>query len=180
MNQMVIVCTSGTRPSPPQHGMVIYETDTAFFRYCSEVTGPNWARWKGGLTYVTATSAQSTTTTTFVKDSGIGDLVFVADNANTPHRIRYIARAISDAANTTMDYRLYDGGVSSPTTSSTLIGGASVVLYAVSVSTQLVCEVIQTFSAGTHTVAAFYGRTSGTGNVNPTTGQRILSIEALT
>ena len=32
MNQTVIVCTSGSRPSSPNDGMVIYETDTGFGR----------------------------------------------------------------------------------------------------------------------------------------------------
>lgn len=32
MKQAVISCTSGTRPSSPQDGMMIYETDTRFFR----------------------------------------------------------------------------------------------------------------------------------------------------
>ncbi|WP_330438825.1 hypothetical protein OHB44_28040 [Micromonospora sp. NBC_00821] len=40
MNQAVIVCTSGTRPSSPPEGMVIYETDTDLIRV---YTGSTWA-----------------------------------------------------------------------------------------------------------------------------------------
>src|ERR1044072_1879724 len=40
MNQSVIVCTSGTRPSSPGAGMTIYETDTDLYR---RWTGAAWA-----------------------------------------------------------------------------------------------------------------------------------------
>lgn len=39
MEQVVIVCTSGTRPSSPNEGMTIYETDTDLFRV---YTGSAW------------------------------------------------------------------------------------------------------------------------------------------
>lgn len=42
MNQENIVCTSGTRPTSPPQGMVIYETDTDTWLYCSNATGPIW------------------------------------------------------------------------------------------------------------------------------------------
>lgn len=39
MNQAVIVCTSGTRPSSPSSGMTIYETDTGFY---ATYNGSSW------------------------------------------------------------------------------------------------------------------------------------------
>jgi len=42
MYQSVVTCTSSTRPSVPPQGMVIYETDTDTFLYCSNSVGPIW------------------------------------------------------------------------------------------------------------------------------------------
>lgn len=48
MEQVIIVCTSTTRPSSPNSGMVIYETDTKIFRFYEDggwrhfLTGRTW------------------------------------------------------------------------------------------------------------------------------------------
>jgi len=152
------------------------------------------ASWAGGVagfannllgTQATSVSVLSTTTATFLKDSGCGDLTFVVTDAATIYRLTYSARARSDAASTSMDFRILDGGSSSPTAASPAVAGASsgVLAVAPSGATQLEAKTQQTFTVGTHTVAAFYGRTAGAGNVvaDQATGQqRLLSVEKLT
>lgn len=184
MNQAVIVCTSATRPASPVMGMVIYETDTGNYQYCQSPTGPIWGPIRTRLTYATSTASLSTTTTTFIKDTGCGDIVVVSPSATQVYwRVRYVARPQSDTAAATVDFRIYDGGASSPTTASTLLTGASMYLDGVGLAaaSMLECEEIVTLSVGTHTLAAFYGRTNGAGNVRPAfpTGPRLLSAEML-
>src|SRR6266498_5548447 len=43
MAQENIQCTAATRPATPHQGMVIYETDTDTWLYCSNATGPIWS-----------------------------------------------------------------------------------------------------------------------------------------
>lgn len=63
MKQVVIVCTSGTRPGSPNEGMTIYETDTE--RYAVH----NGTDWVYPFLAVTKTSAaQSVTSTTTLTD----------------------------------------------------------------------------------------------------------------
>ena len=132
-----------------------------------------------------SSTAASTTTTTEVKDTNVGDLVFTAAGTHALYRVKYRARAQSDAAATSVDYRIRDGGGSSPTNGSTQLAGASIYLAAASGAgaSQLICEEEVTgLAAGTHTIAGFYVRTSGAGNVNPgqATGQvRALTVERL-
>lgn len=63
MEQVVIACTSGTRPGSPNEGMTIYETDTD--RYAVH----NGTDWVYPLVSVTKTSAaQSVTSSTTITD----------------------------------------------------------------------------------------------------------------
>src|SRR5262249_11902395 len=180
----MVINNAITRPTNPVLGQVSYVITNDDFHYCSNSIGPVWSSWRSRILYNTSTSALSTTTTTFVKDTGCSDLAFSVLYANDFYRIRYIARANSDAATTTVDFRIYDGGASSPTTSSTQIAGATMYLdiAAGAGTSQLICETVLQLSAGTHTVAAFYGRAAGTGNVKAdqsASGARFLYAEQL-
>lgn len=67
MNQVVIVCTSGTRPASPSQGMTIYETDT------DRQAVHNGTDWVYPLVSVTKTSAAQsvTSSTTLVDITGV-------------------------------------------------------------------------------------------------------------
>ena len=58
MKQVVITCTTGTRPSSPVEGMTIYETDTD--RY-AKYTGSTWEYWAGSRVTFSPTVTATTT-----------------------------------------------------------------------------------------------------------------------
>lgn len=131
-------------------------------------------------------SAYSTAATVAVgavvtKDAGCGDLAFTTYDTRT-YQVRYSARCQASVAGTTMDIQLRDGGAASPTAASPLIGAKSIHLAgaAGAGATELSCvwdfDFNGTgFTAGDHTLAVFYVRTAGGGNVNvaqSTGGQR--------
>lgn len=126
----------------------------------------------------------ATTTATFVKDTAVGDLQFEVSDASVYYRLKYVARAQSSVANDDIDIRILDGGASSPTAASTtIVAGSQPVSGAAGAGAEnLNVEAAILLSVGTHTIAAFYGRAAGTGNVNvsnSTGGIRQLSIERL-
>lgn len=57
MKQTVIVCTSGTRPSSPNEGMTIFETDTDLYRYWN---GTMWRTPPGALEFLARRSSTFT------------------------------------------------------------------------------------------------------------------------
>lgn len=72
--QAVIVCTSGTRPSSPVEGMLIYETDTDdIFLY----NGTNWVRIHPTTQILTSGAA---VTTSAAAESTIATIVVPAQN----------------------------------------------------------------------------------------------------
>lgn len=79
--QVVIVCTSGTRPSSPPEGMTVYETDTDVIRVYS---GAAWKRFAVDLEtaapveIVESTAVTGFTNTTFAAGSPVCGLTFVA------------------------------------------------------------------------------------------------------
>ena len=128
-----------------------------------------------------SSTAASTTTTTEVKDTNVGDLAFTAIPAAT-YRVKYRARANTSLAPSDIDFRIRDSGsASSPTNTSTLLAGATLNLQGI--VGQLICEAEVTgLSAGTHTIAGFYVRAGGSGNIKPdqSTGQlRTLTVERI-
>jgi hypothetical protein len=164
--------------------MVIYETDTNLFWYCSNATGPVWYPVVTRTQYSVSDSNMGTTTTTFVKDTGCGDIQFTVPAATIVYRLRYTCRPLADANGSRVDLHINDGGASSPTNASTTVAAGNVYLALSggigSIST--VVENITTFTAGTHTIAAFYARGTGTANVtvdNPSAGKRVLSVEMM-
>lgn len=98
------------------------------------------------------------------KDGGVGDVTFTAV-AGRKYRIRYTTLVSVATANTNVFIRLRDGGASSPTTSSTLLtqGNTGMItqLGGPGQPTIVVDQLLSGLSAGTHTVAAFYGVLSG-------------------
>lgn len=144
------------------------------------------ANWINARTPVfnQSSAAQSTTTSTEVKDAGVGDLTVTVTDATAWYRVKYIARINSSVANDLVDIRIRDGGGSSPTNTSTQITGAEM---GVSVGgtggNNVTAEQLVQFTVGTHTLAGFYVRAAGTGNVNVSQAsgaQRVLSCEQIT
>lgn len=126
--------------------------------------------------------ASGTTTTAIAKDTAVGDVQFAVAEVNDWYRVSYLARVQSDAAPATVDFQIRDGGASSPTSTSGIIAGASrqVTNTGGAGAQDLQCIGYVQFSVGTHTIAAFFVRTAGSGNVqaNQSTGsKRMLIVE---
>ena len=153
--QVVVTCTSGTRPSSPPEGMVIYETDTdKVMQYTTATTG--WVPpWNLPWGYVTSASitANSSTFTTVADVTGLSVSPTVV--ANRRLKITFyglvdstvttdsIASYITDGSNNQLSQGYYTG-----------IGGGAmhhVVAYV-------------TTTAGTPTYKVRGARITGTGN----------------
>lgn len=126
-------------------------------------------------------AAASTTTTTEVKDTNVGDLAITVTDATAWYVVKYICRGNSSVTSDQMDIRIRDGGGSSPTNVSTQLAGASLQIpVGGSGGLQVTAEQYVQFTVGTHTIAGFYVRTAGTGNVNVSQAggaQRVLSCQ---
>lgn len=131
----------------------------------------------GILVRSTSVAATSGVTTTETKDGGTGDLTFTAVEGRR-YRVYYRARAQTNAGGTSIVFRIRDGGGSSPTNTSTIVGASQTTPAGtggqgeeLEVNQTLTCATggsgIDEISAGTHKVAAFYVRSAGTGTVNP-------------
>lgn len=151
------------------------------------------ASWINARTPVfkTSTVATSTTTTTETKDTNVGDLTFVVSDATVWYRITYMVRMNTDSTTgaSLISATVRDGGASSPTNTSTLIGETSQVLTVAGGPGQVATAAIslRQFSVGTHNIAGFYVRSSGAGNVSlvaldggGATLARFLSVEQIT
>ena len=82
MKQTVIVCTSGTRPSSPPHGMTVYETDTKSFRVWNSAawvrTGAFDQENAGTGAATDSTAIGGITSTSFITGSPVNGFSFVA------------------------------------------------------------------------------------------------------
>jgi len=128
-----------------------------------------------------STAATTAVTTTETKDDGVGDYAFTVKTGHF-YRVTYQCRARSSAAGDKIDVRIRDGGASSPTNTSTLRAGGEVGVNTTTGDQLIVTQMLSGLAAGTHTLAAFYVRAAGTGNVNvdQATGQtRELYVEDL-
>lgn len=114
MRQAVIKCTSGTRPSSPTHGMVIFETDTNRLRihdgtdwstvsYADRNAGGGQARV--GTTTRVVDSANITTTET------VTDLVNVFLRAGSTYRVRCVRGWASTTAGDSVFGRIREDDV---------------------------------------------------------------------
>lgn len=81
MNQSVIVCTSGTRPSAPTEGMVIYESDTKAYLVYNGTTFVRSGMFDHntyGMKYDTEATVQSFTSSTYSPGSPVCGTTFIA------------------------------------------------------------------------------------------------------
>jgi hypothetical protein len=138
------------------------------------VTGTVTATNMGGRISHNSSTSALTATAAELKDTGCGDLTFTAVTGRK-YRVKYVARAAAVSATASVDFRIRDGGGSSPTTASTLLTGASSGSLATggAAAVQLSPdEIISGLSAGTHIIAAFYASTAGgTAQAAQATGQ---------
>jgi hypothetical protein len=124
----------------------------------------------GVLAVSKSADPETAVATTIGKDDPVGNITFEAV-AGRSYLVRYTTRCQTSAANTTMDVQIRDGGASPPGTASPVVAAGSkpLVIAGGAGADQLVVE--QTLScpldlaAGTHTLAAFFRRTAGTGTV---------------
>jgi len=142
------------------------------------VSGDNQAAGRslprGSITRATSGSGTGTTTTAETKDTTFpnsGDLTFTAFTGRQ-YRISLMSRYNSSAALDEMEARIRDGGSSSPTTASTLLFSYPENLPAAGGAGQPSKEIVGYFNCpadiatGTHTLAVFFVRTGGVGNVS--------------
>lgn len=115
---------------------------------------------RGCMATPVSTSSNGTATaadTVEVRDTALGNYTFTAV-ANRRYRVHYHgALANSGTVNCRMVVRVRDGGASTPTTASTLIGETSAYVTETSTSGRTQCDLVRTFTttAGTHTLAVF-------------------------
>lgn len=127
----------------------------------------------GSLNRARSAISTATTTTTELKDTNVGDVPFTAVSGRR-YRISYSCRTSSTANATTMDIRIRDGFGGSPTNASTIRTAGSQYIDLAGGPGQSQFTLFQTIDcpadtgAGIHTIAAFYVRTAGTGNVSLT------------
>lgn len=126
----------------------------------------------GGLqANVNKSNAATVATAAELKDGGVGDLTFDTYSGRT-YRIRYSARCRASAVPTTMDIYIRAALGASPTTASTIYAATSVPIgvAAGAGATTMVAEAElrcpTDIAAGNWTMAGFYSRTAGAGNVN--------------
>lgn len=102
-----------------------------------------------------------------LKDTDVGDLTFTAVSGRN-YRLTFSSGFRSDTATATMDVTIRDGNGSSPTSASTAIVGTSAFIAGTGGGGRTNFPVEKTvscpgdISAGTHIVAAFYARSTGT------------------
>jgi hypothetical protein len=144
--------------------------------------------WINARTPVQATSntVTSSTTTTEIKDSPIGDVTLTVTDATTWYRITYNGVVSTDTASAALvGLRVRDGGSSSPTNTSTVIANG---LVTVGVATggqgnvTCIATGLKQFTVGTHNIAGFFLRVAGAGNITIVAGSvpRYLLIEPIT
>lgn len=157
MNQSVIVCTSSTRPSSPNEGMVIYETDTDSLKvYTTATTGwrPQWNLPWGYQGHGSTTSNQGSLT-------GTADLTGLSVTFTAVTNRRYAAWVHTNFEATS------NGNVAAVT----LLAGATVVSYGqrqIDTAGQLqTLDLFGNFTApaGSLTVKVQGGMASGSGSV---------------
>lgn len=88
MNQAVITCTSGTRPSGPVEGMTIYETDTDCYATYTGTAweyqlGGVWSSWTPTLTAITLGNGTVTARYSITGKTISGQVVFTAGSTTT-------------------------------------------------------------------------------------------------
>jgi len=129
----------------------------------------------GTVAWVSTVSNGTTTSSgTETRDAVLGNLVFVvaAAQAGVRYRITLAGRGLNGTAAAdryTLNFR--DGGASTPTAVSPLVGVNFNVTFAATGSPGVAANYWgSTFfpGAGTHTISAFWIRTSGTGTATPT------------
>lgn len=96
MEQSVISCTSGSRPSSPQDGMMIYETDTRFYRgWNSSDSSWNYLASNRKLWCRKTADQSKTSTTTVAADT---DLLITGVPASTYYRLNAVVGYNGDSA----------------------------------------------------------------------------------
>jgi hypothetical protein len=137
-----------------------------------------------GSPVTTSSNGTITSSGTETRDAVLGNLVFVvaAAQASTRYRITLSGRGLfcsAPADRYTINFR--DGGASTPTATSTLVGVNFNVTFTAAGSPGVAANTMSsTFvpGAGTHTIGVFVARISGTGTATPV-GACEFYVEAL-
>ena len=109
--QVVVTCTSGTRPSSPPEGMTIYETDTdKLLAYTTSTTGwvPPWNMPWGTLAAISTTTATTSIGTSLTLLGGLTSTL--TPTANRRLKISWLANmSTADTAARAKAVALTDG-----------------------------------------------------------------------
>lgn len=147
--------------------------------------------WINARTPVFATSGTASTggTTTELKDTNVGDVTITVASATDWYRVTYACMINSTVSLDLIIVRVRDGGASSPTNTSPVVGQAQDFVQAAGGPGQRTVNAIslRQFTVGTHNLAPFYVRAVGSGTVNVVAldggsgvVNRFLSIEKIT
>lgn len=154
--QAVIVCTSGSRPSPAVVGMTIYETDTARMLVYAAATAtwqPPWNMPWGVVGYSTLTAASSTVSA--MTDSGLS--VTWTAVANRRYNLRFQGNVAGTVATDLLEAHITD-------TTPTIKGRSLVVVNSTTTAANHNISTIEVgIAAGSTTRKVRHGRNTGTG-----------------
>jgi len=118
----------------------------------------------------TASNGTDTSGTTEVRDAVLGNYVFTAA-AGRKYRAWWTGATSANVANDRVSVRIRDGGSSTPTTASTLIGETRHTITVSGGGGQTwipPIAAVLTLTTGTHTFSAFTQRVTGSGVITPT------------
>ncbi|MEU4589990.1 hypothetical protein [Micromonospora aurantiaca (nom. illeg.)] len=176
MKQVVIVCTSGTRPSSPVEGMTIYETDTDVLRVHN---GSNW------ITVLHVGPGKTGTyrvgeNTPRVADSGVFTTVEAAiDSVTVPlvsgrtYRVRWNVAWAGTVAGDTVFTRIREDDGSTPPTGTQLQIIRTEIVTTGGTGTRWPATIEADYTAAATGNKTFVGtgiRASGAGNINAHAG----------
>lgn len=171
-------------PTPATYELSILASTGALEMYDGSAwTHPFPSMPRGVMATRVTTSSNITTgsgaSITEVRDTALGNYVFTS--AGTTRLYRVIvegARIQNDTASVLNSLKVRDGGGSTPTSASTLIGESTIGQTMTAGASQTTIPVIYTFtaSAGTHTLGLFLNSSSNTGQ-RTLTGARAMYVE---
>lgn len=160
MNQAVISCTSGTRPSSPPNGMLVWETDTLQF---SVYNGTNWVNLLPKSAEVITT--ETTTSTSFTDLTTPGPSVTVT--TGTKALVSLGAYMLNSATPGQTEMGLAVSGASTITAATNAANGIFIAMIASGVNLpQLTCGstfLLSGLTAGANTFKAQYEVSANTG-----------------
>jgi hypothetical protein len=159
-------------PTPQTNELSILDSTGAFERYSGSAwVHPFLSMPQGVMGTPTTTGSDGTTTsgTTETRDAVLGNFTFTSAGTTRRYRVVWTGQIGVSVANDLFVVSLRDGGASTPTAASPLLGRGQKRFTQSGGTGEETMMVSGTFtaSAGTRTISAFTVRSSGTGTATP-------------